>query len=408
MRALAASAIALAGCALPAAEPREAPRLTAPEPTMWSELGDLDVEEARRVWRAIDVHVDDYEAKLAEIPPEHAPMMAATFLAEGGYECEVAESVDGCGHGEAELAEPTATSGIDDACLRRRIVPWALWQIRGGYRGADFTWLERIAALPLPERELHGVAIAWAWVYAPWKLEDLIVIVARTGDGSAADDGVSSQMARESLVHLAVEGVDAAFRVLFAGDLDYDLTHDELWTIAKGFDGDAVKFRRVRAETWTLYLDAITALRKTMPSEAARKLLDEAEQIVRGSDCRVAGVRGVSDLAHYAIDGPEDGEWNYMACFWISAQGARSAFLRDWIAPRGLRVLSRNASGRVVDTRDNETGFEMPWAEELADALAGCEARECRTPDGAVRFRLQLDTGGRLEEIERYDEPACR
>jgi hypothetical protein len=93
-----------------------------------------------------------------------------------------------------------------------------------------------------------------------------------------------------------------------------------------------------------------------------------------------------------------------MACFWLSAQGTSSAFLRDdMIASHGVEVLRTDAAGTVTEHRAADPSFAMPFADELPQALDDCSGAECPLPGTRVQFRMKLDAKGRLEQIERYE-----
>jgi hypothetical protein len=379
--------LALAACGAPA-EQLDVPPLVPGAPIPWPTITIKNDADAMKVWGYLDPRGRDYHDKVASIPVEFRAAMALGLLDDGKLACEPEDVVDACGHHELRIPEPAPDSGLDDGCLRRKLAVWALGVV--GLERAGVA-LDGFARLPLPERDLHRALLQRAgYGGVGWALA-----VEDTGDEETADAYAATQRP-EDLAVLAQHGVDGAIEALIAEDAGADAL------------GNAVHGTgHVRRETW---LHVIAALQRERLSAGPVTVItiDRAiATLVATGDCQLGGAAGISDSA-YRQTAASTENWNYMACFWIAAQGPASPFLRaDLVSGQGIDVRRTDAQGAVTSHVDVDAGFTMPYADELPDALEDCAGTECPVPGTGVTFRLHLDAGGRLDAIERYDAGGC-
>jgi hypothetical protein len=400
MRLIAILLAVLGACGTLPPEKRRRPRVTPGAPLPWATIQIENEQDALWVWVKLRPTGADYEEKLADIPAQFRQPMAIALLREGRLECEVIEETDGCGNTNARFAGPTAESGIDDGCLRRKLAAWAVAQLDAeGLEQVQYPILA-FTKLPLPERELHAVALRYLVDPGGRPKPMVIAAIEKIGDEATADAAVDG-LDRSGLVELAQKGVDGALDRLLA-----DAKPDELaWVIAAY--GQPDELARIRRETWRRVIGTLQTMRTTTAGDSTRAIVDRAiTTIVAGGDCELAGEAGVVDRASREAMATQE-DWNYMACFWIAAQGPTSRFLRDMVSAQGLTVKRTGAKAADDVVLGNDAGFEMPFAEELPAVLRSCTGTSCQLPGTYVRFELMRDDKGRLTQIERHDDGGC-
>jgi hypothetical protein len=364
--------VIVAGCGAQAAERLHVPPLVPGTPIPWARVRVENKEDAEKVWTALDPHGRDYADRLAEMPRRYWPWMAKTLLDDGGFACKPVAAT--CGVGTV-IPEPDADAGIGDPCLRRKLAIWAVGVVQP-------TEIIDLVRIPMPEQALHAAVLAA--VEDPSLRAAMTLEVEKTGDETTADAYVDG-LDRGQLDKLALAGVDGAIEALLAADPGPDRLKAIVATTG-----------HVRRETW---LDVVREAERerALYDEVSRRTIDDAiAQLVATGDCQIGGIAGLSDSA-YRQSAQSIENWNYMACFWLSAQGPASIFLRKDLIDAKLHVLPAD------EIRATDGSFEMPFADELPGALEGCSADDCAAPGSATHFRLKLGPNGKLQEIERYE-----
>jgi hypothetical protein len=84
--------------------------------------------EALAAWQALGIRGSNWEQVLATLPdaPHLRRVMARALIAAGGYECTDIVDEGECGMSDPQWAPLHDDAGIEDPCVRRNVVAWAL------------------------------------------------------------------------------------------------------------------------------------------------------------------------------------------------------------------------------------------------------------------------------------------
>ncbi len=299
---LAALAVLLAACGGPrtgpakvevaTAPPDAAPALVEPEapvsesPVDWSAVTFATDDDARAVWRALELTGDNYYLRLEDIPRQAREPLAMALLREGNFVCAATPIQISCTQTALEFLEVPPEATIDDPCLRRRLALWAVDNLD------DDTLLHELiadvvalAALPPPESELNR-AVLYRVSDEPTKLQMI----------QAAVDAGNRAIAEESLGGLSVAGLEAAIAMHLDAAVD---SLDGSYSAALGraiLDPLLRRDTRIRA-TSSLYYYVLDA----DPTDPGRQVAYDA--LVAGTRAPDCGVAGMAKAAVAAIDG---------------------------------------------------------------------------------------------------------
>lgn len=171
-----------------------------------------DDAAARALWRQLAPTGADYRAKLASIPADAAitAPMARALLAEGNLQCSRTVETASCGIAEAAIAPPAPDAGIEDPCLRRQLVGWAIAHLTASDRAALQAALVGLIALPTVERALPALAFTAVPAGDDGLRLALLAAAAEAGRDALADAQVALLRAPAAVAEASALGIDAA------------------------------------------------------------------------------------------------------------------------------------------------------------------------------------------------------
>ncbi len=358
-------------------------------------------------------------------PAQRRPL--ALELLRGSVACPDFEVHRECGDLRRVWRELPATATIDQPCLRRQLVPWALKQLTPDDVRAIAPQLATLVQLPLPEDELQAAAIA-----------------------AAPDDEVRLRLVAAAVVAQDADdaddvGVDAA-----AAEDTLD-RYDEAWIeqAAAALTTDAarlVALRTHRVGSMLLTLDPVAhrALRVAAIADderepAIRGGLLEQLAADRGADVTAALVRAAEDddvelAAAAALVLAEHGDPSFLpkrprsldAAAHLRALRRLRATSPDDDDPRWRQWLgARVTVVRVSHSYDDQPPMagsapvtervraaDLALPEELEHDDWQCEARSCAYVGHPTELRIDFATDGPTLRIERltrhhYDGDDC-
>jgi hypothetical protein len=87
-----------------------------------------DDAAAMATWQGLGIRGKNWEAVLSTLPdvPQLRRVMARALVAAGGYECTDIVDEGQCGESDPQWAPLHDDAGIEDPCIRRNVVAWAL------------------------------------------------------------------------------------------------------------------------------------------------------------------------------------------------------------------------------------------------------------------------------------------
>jgi ketosteroid isomerase-like protein len=239
-----------------------------------------DDAAARALWRQLAPTGADHRAKLAAIPADPAitAPMARALLVEGNLQCSRTVETTSCGVTEAAIAPPAPDAGIDDPCLRRQLVGWAIAHLAPGDRAALQAALVALIALPPVERTLPALAFDAVPAGDDALRLALLAAAAEAGRDALADAQVTHLRAPAAVAEASALGIDAAVLrldgkrqrgALLAALTDTRLRPATRQAVLAGFAGD--RRRDVRAALAEVAVDGDCALAMAAASELAAR-----------------------------------------------------------------------------------------------------------------------------------------
>jgi hypothetical protein len=373
----------LCACGTPAAPRAAEPRARAEDP-----------------WKALDPRGDDWQAKLATIPAQDRQLMAIALLEEEDFQCTSVSVQDGCGPSELRFVSVLPSDGLDAPCLRRELARWAIEQIDAATLwGSMRKQANQLLRLPEPERELNVAAFDLLVALDDGVLQ-VETIDALTQAGSWVEASSLGDLSRASLQALGCKGVDAAVNMLIDQG---GLVADDLQGFAAS--GDCEGVQQLEWPTQLRLLDELYRLRSS--GVTSRGMEHLYTQILIGRSCLALGTLQ-SQYPDKPIPSARAEPWPYRTCVALAASNAQD--VRDLVTSGDLTV--RVTLDDVGDDREdrhatdlvrNDSTFAMPFADELLQALPGCETTTCSIPNTAIAFHLTYDKRGLLSELERIE-----
>jgi hypothetical protein len=369
----------------------------------WSHTAVATDDDARALWTRIAPTGADWEAKLAEVPHDVARPLASELLREGNFACHGPPAP--CPNAPyAELPGPTPTATLDDPCLRRRLAIWAL----DALDAADLRErtlrdaLRAIAATPAPETELVDTVfeVARDAGDSDFRLE-LLGIARKAGQRKLVDQALADFDEVHLVAAVRVHHIDGALEVLSA-QADHDVY------VAAIQDPQLTGAARAKA------IRDLTGGVDPLPADTRAALA----RVAAGADC-VAAAAALDALGQRPARPAGNAVPALMHGLCVAAafdQSERRAeaepsALVAFVAPKGLRVAVFTPSdpdAKPTDELVPRADAAFPERDHVLEALVGCTATICQTPDAEYHF-VWKPAGGRLmlDAIELAERPGC-
>ncbi|WP_428267790.1 hypothetical protein [Haliangium sp.] len=188
-------------------------------------------EQAMAIWTKLAPTGENYHDVVATIPSEAAGAMAAALIEDGNFQCEDKVSYDECGNEYEEWNPLPGDAGLDNPCLRRRLLLWGLGELSPAQLDALAAELAKLVQLSEPEAEVPTAVIE---AVAAASEATRIKVLNAAGDELAATglDGLSDDalvaLYRDTHLDEAVKELsqDKRQEVLFELLADGELTPD--------------------------------------------------------------------------------------------------------------------------------------------------------------------------------------
>lgn len=248
-------------------------------------------EAAAAAWPTLGINGRNWEHVLRALPvdPNVRVPLARALLQGGNFACSPVTSTMACSARPVAFAATKPDATIDDPCLRRLLVPWALDELPPEKAAAEalFAPLLALTRLPPPEVDLHREVLTYLLdSQAPEAMLMQALVSLGQGQHAAAGQGNATEWERALAVPMETVPVALLERALQQG-VDLALLFLSLESAPDAFIAAAINpglLVRTRVEAISQLADSDAAREPALARTVRKALL----RLVDDSVCEIA------------------------------------------------------------------------------------------------------------------------